>query len=546
MSCLIKRLITLTVPIRYRTVNIFDENNKDVTATALFSWSTDTVCWTNFVTLEQYNKLAPNIETDYYLRILIISGFKTLALDGKVVDCYTICLYNENPYLKDLCLNQSIDFYANLDCALQMYTQLSDLVCCMVGIPCYYFRVLPDQNTADLTFKEYVLHNVVDMKFLKLVCQDGSMPSSKPQMTEFDFDWDTDWEVEMSKTAFAKAFGDTAFPKQRDIIWIPLMKRMWEVNAAYDEKATVSNDTIDVADGDYPIGESTLTSDDLDFWNMYKEDKPEHQKIRDEQGLKYEETEKKIAKEEEEQVRESGVIQMEAPLYQPENLYNLTITDAVREVVSNTELKSVKSHQLNHRAAIVTRDVYNFINEDSVIVYQHRYCSDSGTLAFIISPRDTNTAKTIFKAGNIKVDMHGAVISFNGMSQTLEPGYTYMVHCKWNRASFTTELNIYPYICTAPAGTKPYYIKPDMYIFDFENATCLQTGAYNNDFISQHPVPVILSPAPHIITNIKMYDSVLELNDIVKESIKYATKDTRCVINDVARPFEDTLGFLTK
>ena len=88
----------------------------------------------------------------------------------------------------------------------------------------------------DYTFKEYLLHNVVDMKHLKLVCQDGTMPSSKPQMTEFDFDWETDWEVEISKTAFAKAFGDKAFPKQRDIIWIPLMGRMWEVNSAYKEK----------------------------------------------------------------------------------------------------------------------------------------------------------------------------------------------------------------------------------------------------------------------------------------------------------------------
>ena len=113
VGCLIKRLITLTVPIKYRTVNLFDETDVDVTASAMFSWSTDAVCWTNFVSLEQYNKLAPNIESDFYLRILIVSGFSKLALDNKVVDCYTICLYNENPYLADLCANQTIDFYAN-------------------------------------------------------------------------------------------------------------------------------------------------------------------------------------------------------------------------------------------------------------------------------------------------------------------------------------------------------------------------------------------------------------------------------------------------
>lgn len=533
MSCLIKRLITLTVPIKYRQITIFDENNNDVTATALFSWSMDTVCWTNFVTLEQYNKLAPNIESDFYLRILIISGFKTLALDGKAVDCYTICLYNENPYLKDLCLNQSIDFYANLDCALQMYVQLSDLVCCMVGIPCYYFRVLPDQSSTDLTFKEYILHNVVDMKYLKLVCQDGTMPSSKSQMSEFDFDWDTDWEVEMSKTTFAKAFGDTAFPKQRDIIWIPLMKRMWEVNAAYDEKAegfmwrpvtwklglVKWNDKTNVDQGDF---ESII-----DNWAVNR-------------------MENFMSKEEKEQVRESGVIQMEAPLYQPENLYNLTITDAIREYVSEVELKSIQSHQLNHRAAVVSRNVYNFKDENSIIVYQNCFCSDSGSLAFIISTNTTNMAKTIFKAGEVEVNMHGNVIHFNDMSQELEPGYTYMVHCKWNRAMFTTELNVYQYVCTAPPGTKPYYIKPDMYIFDFENPVCMQTSAYNNDYIMMNPTKVILSPAPYLITNVKLYESTLDLNDMVRESIKYATKNPCCVINDVARPFEDTLGFLTK
>jgi hypothetical protein len=31
--------------------------------------------------------------------------------------------------------------------------------------------------------------------------------------------------------------------------------------------------------------------------------------------------------------------------------------------------------------------------------------------------------------------------------------------------------------------------------------------------------------------------------DIAKESIKYVTKNEHCVINDVARPFEDVAGF---
>jgi hypothetical protein len=106
----------------------------------------------------------------------------------------------------------------------------------MFGIPIYYFRVVPQVDTADYTFKEYVMHNVESVKQLKLMIPDGQMPSSKPIFSEMDFDWEVDWDVELGKSQFANAFGDEVFPKQRDLIYIPMMKRMWEVNSAYDEK----------------------------------------------------------------------------------------------------------------------------------------------------------------------------------------------------------------------------------------------------------------------------------------------------------------------
>ena len=530
MACIIKRLITLTVPIHYRKVNIFDDNNIDVTESALFSWSTDMVCWTNFVSLEQYDMLAPNIEGDFYLRILIISGFSKLALDNKIVDCYTICLYNENPYVKDLCASQTLDFYANLDCALYMYQQMSDYVCCMIGIPCYYFRVLPDHSTSDLTFKEYVLHNVVDMKYLKLVCQDGEMPSSKPQMTEFDFDWEVDWDVEMSKTAFAKAFGDTAFPKQRDMIYIPMMKRMWEVNSAYDEK----NEGFMWRPVTWKLG--------LIKWNdKTNVNQNEFEDIID--NLAINRMESFLPKEHEEQIRQTGVLQLESPKFTPDNLYSLTLTDAIRSAVSISEKSNIIPLQLNHRAAVVTRNAYRFRNIDSVILYQHKFCSDSGTVMFIINiPADTNK-KSIIQIGSLSVQLSGTDIIFNNLSQKLDPDRFYLVHCRWDRHTFTTEMNVWPYICTAPEGTPGYAIKNDMYIFDFEHPVCELTGPYNNDFVSDNPADVIVSPAPCIMTNFKLYEGVMNSDDALKESIKYVTKNEQCIINDAARPFEDTYGF---
>lgn len=509
------------------------------------------------------------MESDYFLRILIITGFSKLALDNVVVDCYTICLYNENPYLMDLCVNQTVDFYANLDCALLMYQQTSDLICCMIGIPCYYFRVLPDQNTADLTFKEYLLHNVVDMKHLKLVCQDGSMPSSKPQMTEFDFDWETDWDVEMSKSAFAKAFGDAAFPKQRDIIYIPLMKRMWEVNAAYDEKNEAFmwrpvtwklglvkwNDKTNVNQGEFEsIIDSWATNRMENFMNLEREEQ-EHQ---------------------------SGINQTDAPLFGADNLYVTFLEDAIRTGVTVSEMNNVAKVQVNHNAAVVTRNMYRFKDKNSVVKYIKATCGDHGTLMFLIDTTNNQYVndcfiesneytKVLFKAGTIEVklritrefDTNGSIrksgwkykhyVSFNGMECELcdanndpdKSTYTgiYEVHCRWNRSNFTTEMNVVPYIQTVPVGTPPYRVRPEMHILDFNNPVCTLTTNYNNDFVQSEPVDVILSPAPVGISNVKLFNAALSDNDMAKESIKYATTDCRCVINDVARPLVEETGY---
>lgn len=559
MGCIIKRLITLTVPVKYQQINLFDENKIDITTSCLFSWSSDAVCWTNFVTYEQYTQLASQIEGDYYLRILIVTGFSDLALDNVIVNCYTICLYNENPYLTDLCTNQTIDFYAGLDCALQMYIQLSDLICCMFGIPVYYFRVLPDQDSADLTFKEYVLHNVIDMKYLKLMVPDGQMPSSKPQMTEFDFDWEVDWEVEMSKTAFAKAFGDTAFPKQRDIIYIPLMKRMWEVNSAYDEKnegfmwqpttwklgLVKWNDKTNISQGDF--------EELIDSWATNR-------------------MENFMPLERGEQESETGVIQIEAPQFRPDNLYITSLEDAQRTGVTIDEKNSVIKQQINHNAAVVSRNMYRFTGMDSVVKYKKLVCGDHGTLLLLVDTNNPNienyfdeedeVSKVLFSAGVLEVSIritrtlirrdyiYNYFISFNGMEQELPVAQPmlpntgiYLIQCRWNRSTFTTELNVIPHIQTVPIGTPIYAIRPELHIFDFQNPVCKLTSQYNNDFVQDHPVEAYLSPAPVGVSNVKFFGEALSDNDMAKESIKYTTSNPSYQINDLARPFVEETGF---
>ena len=106
----------------------------------------------------------------------------------------------------------------------------------MTGIPCYYIKLNPDVNSKDMTFKEYTLFGVEAIKQLKIIIADNQMPSSKPEFNDWGIDFQADWETEITKGSFATAFGPTAQPMEGDLIYIPMMKRMWMVNGAYEEK----------------------------------------------------------------------------------------------------------------------------------------------------------------------------------------------------------------------------------------------------------------------------------------------------------------------
>jgi len=535
MGCIIKRLLTITAPIRFREVHVWDES-MDITRNCMYSWSTDSVCWTNFVTYDDYLRMASNIESDFYLRIMLFAGFSKISLDSEVIDCYNICLWEENPYVESLCEQaNAIDLYGNLDCALYMQQQISDYIVCMIGIPCYYFRVMPDNDTSDLTFKEYVLHNVEDVKYIKLVVQDGEMPSSRPMMTDFDFDWDTDWEVEIGKSMFAQAFGDTAFPKQRDFIYIPMMKRMWEVNSAYDEKREgfmwrpttwklgliKFNEKTNVDQGDF--------SEIIDGWIVNKyEDFHENELI--------------------EQERESGTIQTESPKYAATNLYNIFISDSIRKSVTESEKYNVIQRQYNQKANVVARNVYAFQSEDSVLVYQKGWCGDSGMLSFIIETKKASDKDIMILGPGLEVktsidntEKDKYDIEFLGCSVKLDLGKAYQVMIRWNKSTFSIEMEAYEYKNRYNAPIP----RPEMFIFDYMNPVS-SSAVYNNDLSISEMVPMIISPAPYMLTNIKLYNVPISREDAIKEICKYTTNHPDCVINDLARPIEGEWGFATR
>ena len=479
MGCNIKRILRFNEAITSCPVKIFDNVNMDVADRCMYSWSVDGVCWSAWTSYDNYLRITPRLEGDFYLRILISCGLTKVVLRDCVTTDYTIAIDASQPFLTDFCKDTNLfQPYNNLDCAIQLQQQLADSVACMFGIPAYYFRAEPQRDTADYTFKEYVLHNITAVKQIKIVVKEGTMPSSNPKLTEFDFDWETDWETEVSKTHFATAFGDDAYPKYGDFIYIPMMKRMWDVNAAYEEK----NEGLMWRSTTWKL--QLVKYSDSTAYNKSEFDDFIDNLIPN----TYENTFGQFETLEQERISQSP--QVSAPMFAATNLYDIFMEDAIRKQYTKNDVVVIDK-QYGHRSNIVGRNMYRFKNENGCITYQKGLCGDNGTLMFIVETPGSFTGvldRDIIQFGNLRVKMvfkSGKFIlsSNSGLSTEIDPFKSYLCIIRWNRGTYTISLDVYNYVHREDIPV--YKLRPEMYWFDFENPICTIVSDYDNELSSE-------------------------------------------------------------
>lgn len=539
MSCNIKRILKFNEAITTVPIRIFDNNKLDITNNCMYSWSNDGVCWSAWTEYTNYEVITKRLNSDFYLRVLISSGLSDVVLNGCVTVDYTIAIENSDMFIRDFCGETNLfQPYNNLDCAIQLQQQLADSIVCMFGIPVYYFRVEPNRSTADYTFKEYVLHSVTDVKQIKLMIKDGAMPSSNPKLTEFDFDWETDWETEISKTQFATAFGDEAYPKYGDFIYIPMMHRMWDVNAAYDEK----NEGLMWRSTTWKL--QLVKYSDSTAYNKNEFDELIDSLI----PQTYENTFGQIEQIEQERISQSP--QVSAPMFAATNLYDIFMEDAIRKQYTKNDIVVIDK-QYNHRANIVGRNMYRFKNENGCITYQKGICGDSGTLMFVVETPGSFTGKLerdIIQFGNLRIGMswNGKEFSINcgDMHTLLEPFKSYMCIIRWDRGNFIISMDVYKYVYRE--DIQMYRLRPEMYWFDFENPVSKNVTNYNTELSSCNELPCQVHAYPLQLTNIKYYNIYLDDQTMLTEAVRYVTNHKACVFNDLARPISAGHGYAVK
>lgn len=122
--------------------------------------------------------------------------------------------------------------YAAMGPGVQLWKDLSSAVGEMFGHCVRYLKTKPKSESADAVLKEYSLYNVIDVKDIKILIPDNTIPDNVINFTSFDMDFSDSLEIHIVKEHFERAFGAVS-PQEKDYLYFPLMDRLYEVHSAY-------------------------------------------------------------------------------------------------------------------------------------------------------------------------------------------------------------------------------------------------------------------------------------------------------------------------
>lgn len=535
-SCMPAQVVQLTFAVNdFTNYQIFNGNGCQYDNSCIeIAWSYDGTTWSCFADYDSAMKSLINASSDYFVKFKVkgeVSDVKDN--DGNKQD-YTTSI--DNSFQLPSCDSSKLKYnpYAGLSAAMTLQQSLSDSVACMIGIPIYYFKLKANNGGRDITFKEYTLMDIDAVKQIKLIITDGQMPSSKPEFSDFGIDFQTDWETEISKSMFATAFGKTAQPMEGDLIYIPMMKRMWMVNEAYEEKKDAlmwNATTFKLALVKYQEKSSVDLGDTQEVVDSFVKNKYE-----DLFGDK-----ETLASTEE---------ATDSPNYAADNLYPIYESDETRKYITCKGIE-FNDTKLWHRGTLIADRCYAFdTNINNLqIIYQRKYCGTDCSASFVIGIHPNYTCdEDILDIADISIHLkqttHSTYLSILNSEESkiklpMVKNNTiqwWFVYARWSKQLNVCELAALPY--TYRDGIPLWKLQPAHYYFDSDNII-KSVKQWNIELIQTEKKDVVVHGFPGAITNIKVIDVY---DDNVTELMQQYPNNQHMIVNDCARKIIELNG----
>lgn len=505
-------------------------------STLQYAYSLDGVCWSCFMSYENMLLTTEGLNQDFYVNVRVPGEISKVTYEDVPLTDYSTSLTSgfNFSYLDPNVSTNLYNPYSNMSDAVALQQQLNEAVSTVTGIPIYYFRLAPETMSADLTFKEYTLMNVESVKQIKLIIADGQMPSSRPEFTDWGIDFQADWECEISKISFATAFGNTAQPMTGDLIYIPMMKRMWMVNEAYDEKngsLMWTSSTFKVMLVKYQEKGSVDLGNAEDLVSSFVKNKYDD-----------------LFGADDETTQDSGYDGVNATNYAANNLYSVYESDSTRKYVTCDTVDILNDTKLYYKGTLISdsRYIFRFPSLPTHIIYQKQYCGDEGTCSFIVNFNmiPDETKHHLIKIGGLYINCtqskRNIVLTLNydkKITISLMQNTTYLVILQWSRKMNLIRLSAYKY--THNENIPLYKLNNAHYYFDIDNPSADYVSKYNPNFSQDKKESIETFGFDGWITNIKVYDSYI---DNISELIQMYPTHQHLVVNDTARKILNSQG----
>lgn len=225
----------------------------------LYAYSFDDV---NYQTFDTVDKLIYAVKTDQspyayiYIRLSIspislnrtqthaFYDLNSIILNGDHVQIVSVeQIKNTDNILQNYNDRNLYQPYRGMDSAHELNRKLSLGVSRIFGHKCTYFRTEPEQETRSIIFKSYRLSKVKEYKELQVLIKDNELPDNRTNFSEWDYDFFDQLEVHIVIEHYAEVFGEDKIPNADDYLFLPLTKRMYQINTVNEVKKFMNKST---------------------------------------------------------------------------------------------------------------------------------------------------------------------------------------------------------------------------------------------------------------------------------------------------------------
>ena len=239
--------------------NIDFEDIDNTIVEKVYRWSYDQETYSSWVELNIPNLEAISLanQTILYLQVrytlisgspLTINSIEPLiitipeSMDDNVlmppVNAYTTGNRKGAAFLN----NFYFDPYA-VNLAVELQRKLSYNVNLIFGHKAAYIRVTPQMRSLDVILKEYgIYESSKDYKCVKILVPNNQFPDSKLNFNPFNIDYEEPFEIHIDKRYFESFFGKGIGPQKRDIIYLPIANRLFEVASSTQHRDLMYKD----------------------------------------------------------------------------------------------------------------------------------------------------------------------------------------------------------------------------------------------------------------------------------------------------------------